>query len=229
MRGVLRQAPVVEPALTLPVFLRFYLPLMVTPLINFLAMPVSAAAMSRMPIALGSLAAWPALSGATFTLRSLGFAYNEVVVSQLDAYRPVPALRRFAWLLGGTTGALLLLAAATPLGALWFRDVAALPPETRGMATLALWLLVLSPTFSALQSWHQGVLVHSRRTKGITESVLALLVTTALVLGGGVWLQRWPGLYFAAAGLTFGIAAQVSWLSLRSRPAIATLIARDAG
>ena len=229
LRGALREAPAVSPALTMPAFLHFYLPLMVTPLINFLAMPVSAAAMSRMPLALGSLAAWPALSGATFTLRSLGFAYNEVVVSQLDAYRPVAALRRFAWILGLSTGALLLVAAATPLGGMWFRDVAALPAETRGIATLALWLLVLSPTFSALQSWYQGALVHSRRTHAITESVAALLVTTAIVLGTGVISQRQPGLYFAAAGLTLGIGTQVAWLSLRSRPAIAQVLARDAG
>lgn len=229
LREALRKAPVVTPALTMPAFLHFYTPLMVTPLINFLAMPVSAAAMSRMPLALGSLAAWPALSGATFTLRSLGFAYNEVVVSQLDAYRPVPALRRFAWILGLTTGSVLLIAAATPFGAMWFRDVAALPADTRGLAALALWLLILSPTFSALQSWYQGALVHSRLTRGITESVAALLVTTAIVLGAGVAMQRAPGLYFASAGLTLGIAAQVAWLSLRARPAIAQVIARDAG
>lgn len=228
LRETLPLAPAVSPPLTMPAFLHFYTPLMVTPLINFLAMPVSAAAMSRMPLALGSLAAWPALSGATFTLRSLGFAYNEVVVSQLDAYRPVPALRRFAWILGLATGGVLLIAAATPFGTMWFRDVAALPADTRGLAALALWLLILSPTFSALQSWYQGALVHSRLTHGITESVAALLVTTAIVLGTGVAMQRAPGLYFAAAGLTLGIAAQVAWLSLRARTAIAQVIARDA-
>lgn len=226
LRGPLRAAPPVTPALTMPAFLEFYLPLMATPTINFLAMPLSAAAMSRMPQALASLAAWPALSGATFTLRSLGFAFNEVVVAQLDAPRPVPALRRFAWTLGIATASLLALAALTPFGGAWFAKVAALPPELRTLATGALGWLALSPLFSALQSWHQGVLVHSRRTRGITESVVVLLLVSAVVYGTGVMTQRAPGLYFAAAGLTLGIGAQVAWLALRSRPRIAELEAR---
>src|SRR5262249_22378731 len=87
LRGPPASAAVRAPAappLTMARFLTFYTPLSLTPLLNYVALPLSSAAMSRMPNALESLAAWPVLSGSTFTVRSLGFAYNEVVVSLMD-------------------------------------------------------------------------------------------------------------------------------------------------
>ncbi len=224
----LRAAPLVTPALTLRAFLRFYLPLMLTPLINFIAMPLGSAAMSRMPRALDSLATWPVVSGASFTLRSMGFAFNEVMVSLLDHWRPLPALRRFAVLLATITSGLLLCAALTPVGLEWFRRVAALPADLLPLATVALAWLALTPAGSALQSYYQGILVHSRRTHAVTESVVVTLVATALVLTAGVVTQRGPGIHFAAAGLTVGVIVQVGWLALRSRAERAALRARDA-
>lgn len=62
-------------------FARFYLPLALTPLLTLVIQPIGALAMSRMPRALPSLAAWPGVYGLAFLLRSLGLAYNEVVVA----------------------------------------------------------------------------------------------------------------------------------------------------
>jgi hypothetical protein len=228
-RDELRAATPVAPPLRMRAFLHFYLPLMATPFINFLAMPLSAAAMSRMPLALESLAVWPALSGIAFTLRSVGFAYNEVVVSQLDAHRPVPALRRFAVLLSiGASGALALLA-LTPLGHAWFAGVSGLEPALAALAAGALPLLVLTPALSAWQSFWQGALMHSRRTRGVTESMVALLVATAVVLGAGIALAGPPGVAFAAGGLLAGNVAQAAWLALRGQREIARVAERDAG
>lgn len=224
----LRAAAPVTPALTLPAFLRFYLPLMVTPSINFLAMPLSAAAMSRMPLALESLASWPALSGIAFTLRAIGFAFNEVVVAQLDAHRPAPALRRFAVALSiGASGVLALLA-CTPLGGLWFSAVSGLEPALAALAAAALPLLALTPALSVWQSYWQGALVHSGRTRGVTESMVALLIVTVLVLWAGVAWNRPAGLYFAAGALLAGNAAQAAWLWRRGRHEYARIAARDA-
>ena len=109
-RGPLREATPVLPALTIGRFMRFYTPLMVTPLILFLASPLTSAAMSRMPRPLESLAAWPVITGLVFTLRSAGFALSEVVVAHLDDVGPWPTLRRFTVVLATATSALLLLA-----------------------------------------------------------------------------------------------------------------------
>jgi len=224
----LRSVPASATPLTLRGFLRFYLPLMVTPLISFIAMPLGAAAMSRMPRALDSLAAWPVLSGASFTMRSMGFAFNEVVVSQLDRWRPVPALRRFAVLLSVGSSALLVVAAASAMGPLWFSRVSALPAALVPLAMGGLWWLALSPATTAWQSYWQGAILHSRNTRGITESVVVLLAVTAAVLAAGVVWQGSPGIYFAAAGLTLGGAAQAAWLALRARTPLRALATRDA-
>lgn len=227
-RGALRAAPAVEPALTMRAFLRFYAPLSLTPLINFLAMPMAAAAMSRMPRAIDSLAVWPALSGIAFTLRSTGFAFNEVVVSQLEAYRPVPALRRFALLLSLATSGALVAIAVTPLGRAWFATVSGLPPSLATLAATGLVILALTPATSAWQSWWQGTLVHSRRTRGVTESVVVLIAVTALALGLGIAWQGPPGVWFAALGLLAGNLAQTAWLAWRARGEVALVVARDA-
>lgn len=226
-RRELRAAPPVVPPLGMPAFLRFYLPLMVTPSINFLALPLSAAAMSRMPLALDSLAVWPALSGIAFTLRALGFGFNEVVVAQLEARRPVPALRRFALLLSlGASGVLATLA-LTPLGRAWFSVVSGLEPELATLAAAALPLLALTPALSVWQSYWQGALVHSGRTRGVTESMLALLLLTSVVLGVGLAWGRPPGVFFAAGALLAGNTAQAAWLWWRGRHEIARVAARD--
>lgn len=228
-RGPLRHAPIVSPALDLAAFMRFYLPLMVTPTLNFLAMPLAAAAMSRMPRALESLASWPALGGIAFTLRSLGFAYNEVVVARLDAHRPVPALRRFAVLVSLGASGLLAVLAFSPLGHTWFTAVSGLEPPLAALAAAALPLLALTPALSVWQSYWQGALVHSRRTGGVTESMVALLAATALVLAIGIAWQGPAGLNFAAGALLAGNAAQAAWLWVRGRHEIHRVAARDAG
>lgn len=227
-RGELRAAPAVVPPLTTRAFLRFYLPLMITPSLNFLAMPLSAAAMSRMPVALESLAVWPALGGIAFTFRSMGFAFNEVVVSQLDARRPVPALRRFAIGLSLVASGLLAALSLGPLGHAWFVTVSGLQPELAALAARAFPLLAITPALSVWQSYWQGALVHSRRTQGVTESMIALLVATCVVLGAGIAWNRPAGIGFAAGGLLAGNAAQAAWLWWRGRHEVAAVAARDA-
>ena len=231
VRPVLRRhingkQPAGEP-LTLRAFLYFYVPLMLTPFINFFAMPLAAAGMSRMPAALESLAVWPVLNGIAFAMRSTGYALNEVVVAQLDLWRPVPALRRFTWILAAATSAPLLLMALSPLGMFWFQQVAALTPALGMLATAAFAMTIPLPAMAALQSLYQGVLVYSRRTQGITESVVALLLGTIGVLALGIAWQGPEGIMFAAAALVVGNAAQTGWVWWRARGELARLEARD--
>ncbi len=215
-RGALALAEPVAPPLTMGRFIHFYTPLSLTPLLNFIAMPLAAAAMSRMPNALESLAAWPVLSGSAFTLRSLGFAYNEVVVARLDDPRPGPALRRFAGGLSVVVTLVFILGAATRIGRAWFEHGAGLPPGLASLACTALVWLVPTGAVSVWQSYHQGLLVHAHHTRAITESMAVLLLATGAVLGIGVAWHSVPGLHFAALGLTVGGLAQVLWLARRS-------------
>jgi hypothetical protein len=224
----LRTAPPAEKPLTLGAFLRFYAPLAATPVIAFLAMPLASAAMGRMPRTLESLAAWPVVNGLTFTLRSVGFALNEVVVALLDRPHATQALKRFTFGLATLTSAALLLTAVTPLGTLWFVTLTALPIAILPLARVGLALSIAAPALSALQSWYQGVIVHSRRTRGVTESVVVYLLTIAAILGAGIAWGHVAGLWVAIVALIVGNATQVLWLRSRGRHVIRAFHTADA-
>jgi hypothetical protein len=204
-------------------FLHFYTPLALTPLFLFAGLPITSAALGRMPLALDSLAAWPVVNGLAFTVRSLGFAFNEVVVSLLEKPREAQALQRFAWGIAVVGSLALGFLAATPLASLYFADVSALPAHLRPLAGKALWILVPLPAITALQSLYQGALVHHRRTRAVTESVLVFLGILVLLQGAGVATQRWTGLHLAFVALVCANAAQLVWLWLRGRHAYVSL------
>jgi hypothetical protein len=204
-------------------FLRFYVPLAMTPVLALVALPIGSAAISRMPRALESLAVWPVINGLTFTLRSVGFAYNEVVVANLEGPRTVGPLVRFAGLLGTATSLVLALIAATPLSDLWFRTVSGLPDHLALLAGVAIWIPVLTPGLSVFMSWYQGVLVSTHRTRGITEAVALYLGVAGIVYGIGIGAAGPPGLYFGIGGMTAGMLAQTGWLAVRARAAFSEI------
>lgn len=220
VRTQIRTAPRTLEEVTMGSFLRFYVPLALTSLISFFVSPVNSAAMSRMPDDLASLAAWPVGFGLIFMLRSPGLAYNEVVVALLDRPGVFRILRRYAVLLAVGSSVLIVLITATPLAQLWLGDVMALSPRLLTLGRTALWLALPLPLLALLQSWYQGIIVNSQQTRGITESVALYFVVIGLVLGAGVALQRFAGLYVAVAGMVVASVAQVVWLWRRSRPAL---------
>lgn len=225
--GPLARSPVVSPALTRSAFRHFYLPLVLTSLLMLLAQPIGSAAMSRMPQALASLAAWSAVGGLLFMLRSAGMAFNEVVVALADRPRATAPLWRFARILMISFTALALVLAATPLAGLWFGAVMGLGPELADLARRALWLGVPLVALTVLQSWYQGILVNARRTRAISEAVAVYLVVNAALLGAGVMVGRIAGLYVAVAAMTVAATVQSIWLWRWSRGSLAALRAQD--
>jgi progressive ankylosis protein len=225
--GELRQAPRVFPELTLRDFLDFYIPLAMTSLLFLLVQPMGSAALSRLPRPLESLAVWPVVSGLIFMLRSAGVAYNEVVVALLDEPRSSPSLRRFTTLLTVSSTLLLFLVAATPLSELWFGGVQGLSPQLAALAVAGLWISLPMPGLSVLQSWYQGMMVHDRRTRGITESVVVFLVTSVGLLFAGVVWGGTVGLFIGLAVFVLANTTQTAWLWYRSRPAEQVVRQRD--
>jgi hypothetical protein len=224
----LKAAAPVKPPLTYPVFFQFYVPLVFTALLSLLAQPIGTAAVSRMPNALSSLAAWPVLSGLVFMVRSLGMAYNEVVVALLDRPSSLAVLRRFALMLATVSTGVLLVFAVTPLAEFWFGRLSALRPELAALALSGLWIALPLPALSVAQSWFQGIILNSRRTRIITESMALYLAILLAILFGGVAWGKAPGLYVGVIALTLSSIVQVGWLALRSRPAVRALRDRDA-
>jgi hypothetical protein len=227
VRIELQQASPVKPPLTSRSFLTFYIPLAMTSFLVLLSNPIGSAAISRMPEALASLATWTVVTGLISMFRSMGTAFNEVVVALLDEPYSSPNLKRFSIVLSMIGTAVLLLVAITPLSAWWFEQVSALPAHLADMARLGLWIALPLPALSVIQSWFQGAILHGRRTRGITEAVVIYLATSALILVGGVMWGNMVGLYIGLAALVASTFTQTVWLWLRSRPVIHQVAERD--
>lgn len=217
--GALRLAPALEVPLTFHSLVSFYTPLALTGLLNLLIDPIASAAFNRMPDNVDSLAAWPVVGGVLFFFRTLGIAYNEVVISLMDEPQAIRPLRRFTnWITAGSS-AVYLLVILTPLVDFWLNLVIRAPVEILPIVRVGLVIAAGIPAISVLQSWYQGLIMHSRRTRGITEAVVLYLCATAIVLAAGVAWGRITGLYVGWAAFSIAGTLQVAWLWYRSRPA----------
>lgn len=220
VRGPLAEAAAVEPRLTGRSFADFYVPLALTSLLLLVVQPMGAAAISRMPEALASLAVWPVVNGLVFLFRSVGYAYAEVVVALMDEPNADATLLRFASLLALGTGMATIAIAATPLSGVWFETVSGLSPHLADLARHAFWIGLLWAPLDVFRNYLQGRLVHARRTRGISESVGVFLVVSGALLFGGVVLQPGEGLVVAMVAFVSGTVAQVAWLAWRLRRAV---------
>ncbi len=227
--GPLAREEPVQPPLDWPTFRSFYVPLALTSLVSLLMQPIGSAAISRMPDALPSLAVWPVVSGLLFMLRSLGFAFNEVVVALLERPGAYAELVRFARRLSLWVTVVTALLAFTPLSRLWFGVVSGLEPELMELATLGFSFALLWPALDVLRNLFQGIIVHGRRTRSITESMVVFLAVSGALLAIGTGLQAFPALPYAMFSFVIGTAAQVGWLWWRSRPQLASLNAAASG
>jgi hypothetical protein len=227
LRNQLQPAPPVDPPLTQAAFMAFYLPLVMTSLISLLGNPIGSAALGRMPFPVESLALWQVLNGLIFMVRSLGIAYNEVVVALLEEVRSTRALRHFATYLIISTTLLWILLVATPFANTWFTRIMALDPELARLARLGAWIALPLPAISVLQSWFQGTILHSRKTGAVTEAVgIYLLANLATLILGIVW-GKTMGIFIGLGSLVLSSAVQTVWLWLRSRPALTEIRLRD--
>jgi len=198
-------------------FAKFYIPLSLTSLLNLIWQPIGSAALSRMPLAIESLAVWPVLTGLIFIIRSPAMAFNEVVVALLGERNAVRKLRRVAFGIGSTTTLLHLLFTATPLAMLWFEVVTGLNLELAVIGRIGLWIGLPLSGLNMILSWFQGALVHDKKTRGIPEAVSIYLITVSLLLFGGVIWGEVIGVYIGMASLGLAQFAQALWLWYRSR------------
>ncbi len=208
-------------------FFSFYIPLALTSFLSLVWQPIGSAALSRMPRALDSLAVWAVVSGLIFMLRSLGLAFNEVVVAILDQPGSSKELRKFSTNLSISLVGLHFILAATPLALLWFSYVSGLPPSLVELARIGFWFGLPMPILSVLQSWYQGALLYSRNTRGIPESMAIFLVTVLIILGLGVMMGEYTGLYVGLIGFSIANFTQTIWLWVRSRPIMKIVNKRD--
>jgi len=204
-------------------FAKFYIPLSLTSFLNLIWQPIGSAALSRMPMAIESLAVWPVLSGLVFMLRSPAMAFNEVVVALLGERHAVKELRRVALGMGWMTTIVHLGFVITPLSVLWFSTITGLSAELVEIGRIGLWIALPLPAMNMLLSWFQGALVHGKKTRGIPEAVAIYLVSVSLLLIGGVMWGEVIGLYVGMGALGLAQGAQTIWLWNKSRKIIVPL------
>jgi hypothetical protein len=203
--------------------LAFYIPLSLTSLLGLLALPIGAAGIARMPLALSSLAVWPVVGGLAFVFRSPGFAYNEVVLALLARPGAPAVLRRFAITISAATTAGLALFLVPGVSEWWFGRVTGLSPELAQLAQRSVIFALPMPALAVVQSWYQGLIMAGGRTRAVSEAVaLSLLVAVGLLVLGVLW-GRVGGIYLALGAFTVGELVRAGWLRSRSRDAWRTL------
>jgi len=74
------------------------------------------------------------------------------------------------------------------------------------------------PGLTAVQNWYQGLIVHSRRTRGVSEAMFIFLLAVGAVLVIGVIWGRFAGVYVGTVAFAIGTLLQTLWLWWRARP-----------
>jgi hypothetical protein len=217
-RPVIRKELISEPdkpVISNQALIKFYTPLALTSLLNMVWEPICSAALSRMPMALESLAVWPVVFGFIFIFRSTGIAYNEVVVALIGEDHNSRKLKQFAKFLWLGITISYLITALTPLATIWFRDIAAISMDLITIAKSAFLLGLPLGFMSVFQSLYQGSLVHNNQTNAVSEAVGISLLALAMILTIGVMINQITGLYIAMIAYSMAAITQVGWMNLR--------------
>ncbi len=224
VRNQLRQWEPADQHISLRYLLHFYVPLAMTNTINFIGRPLITLGLSRALLPLESLALWPVLMSLAFIFRSVGFAYQEVVVALWQDSSTYRVLRTFALVLAAIMSGLFFLLAATPLNAFWYAKISGLSPDLVALSQGPTLLLSLSAACAVLIAWQRGILVQLRRTQAITAAVaINLSVLTLTMIGGLHWLAV-PGIYLAAGATMLAFLCETLFLAWQTRSAPGQLL-----
>ena len=184
---------------------RFYYPLALTTLLSLGIHPVVTFFVGNSRMSLESLAVLPVIGALVFIFRSLGLAYQEVVIALIgDEYEGYPALRRFGIILGLGVAVGLCLIAWTPLAGIWFRGVSGLTEELAAFALTPTRILAIIPGLTALLSFQRAVMVVRSTTNRITWATIIEVSGTVVVLWVSIAFFDVVGAIAAAAALLLG-------------------------
>lgn len=200
--------------------LAFYIPLAMTSVLGLGVQPVVTFFVGHAREALASLAVLPVVSALVFVFRALGLAYQEVVIALAgEDGSGVPALRRFALLLGLTLSGALAAIAATPAARLWFEGVSGLTPELGSLARLPEMILIPIPAGTVWLCLERGILVARRRTTPVTWATAMEVLVIVVVLWITTVLAGMVGATAAALALLAGRMVSTAYLALSERRA----------
>ena len=184
---------------------RFYYPLALTTLLSLGIHPVVTFFVGNSRAPLESLAVLPVVGALVFIFRSLGLAYQEVVIALIgDEHEGYRCLRRFAIVLAVAVVAGLSLIAWTPLANVWFRIVSGLPEGLAIFALIPTRILAVIPGLTAILSFQRAIIVVRNTTSAITWATIIEVVGVVAVLWIAIALLDVVGASAAAAALLIG-------------------------
>jgi len=184
---------------------RFYYPLALTTLLSLGIHPVVTffVGNSRMP--LESLAVLPVIGSLVFIFRSLGLAYQEVVIALIgDEQEGYVPLRTFGILLSLGVAVGLSLIAWTPLAGVWFRNVSGLTDELAAFALTPVRILSIIPGLTAVLSFQRAVMVIRNTTNRVTLATIIEVAGTVVVMWVAISFLNAIGAVAAASALLIG-------------------------
>jgi progressive ankylosis protein len=167
-----------ESPLTWGGLLKFYTPLALTSFIILAVRPIITVGLARAAFPLESLAVWPVIISLLFVFRAQAISFQEVVVSLLKKGGDHLPFKRFLFKLALSLAALFYLVSLSPLGKIWFRDIAGLDPELMVFIPVPLIIISILPSMDAYIAWFRGLLI----TREKTGSIAAAVGLNALVL-----------------------------------------------
>ncbi|MBL7662637.1 hypothetical protein JNK13_07790 [bacterium] len=195
-------------------FMKFYMPLAIGTIIWIMSRPVTAAAVTRMPDAINSLAVWAAAGSPLFIFRSFGVSLCELIIALARYPESRPAIRRFTLWIGFYTTLGFLLFLISPLARLWFEDISGLEPELAKQGVNSLWICFCLPLSAALANYYEGLNIAAGKTKNMTYGVIAMVLSLLIVLGYGVFTQSSSGLTIAMFSFLVGCIAQLTVVAI---------------
>jgi hypothetical protein len=184
---------------------RFYYPLALTTLLSLGIHPVVTFFVGNSRMSLESLAVLPVIGSLVFIFRSLGLAYQEVVIALIgDEQEGYAPLRTFGLLLSLGVAVGLSLIAWTPLAGVWFRNVSGLTDELAAFAITPTRILAVIPGLTAILSFQRAVMVIRNTTNRVTWATIIEVVGTVVVMWIAISILNAVGAVAAAAALLIG-------------------------
>jgi progressive ankylosis protein len=214
--GIDAFVPAAAPAVTAPAYrdiAAFYYPLAVTSFIGLTVHPLLAFFMGRSAAPVESLAVFPVVHALSFLFRSVGFSFQEAAIALLGRRcEHLPALGRFATILGLGSSAAMALVAFTPLADVWFETVSGLPADLAAFAVTPARILVPLPALAVLLALQQAVLVQGRTTGPVSTATVLEVATIAVLFVAFGWGLDMTGVDAAMLALLGGRIIGNAWL-----------------
>lgn len=194
---------------------RFFLPIAAVPLLALTIPLIIVAAISRLPSAEDSLAAWPIAFGTVFLLRGPGLAFGDACLSLLKQEVPRAEITRLRGLLVIGMMTLCTVMAIPPIGGPILGTLYGVYGNQRELVVLIFAVGSLGPFLAVVQGWYQSQLFHRNHSMPLLEATIAAVVVVVGLGCTAPLVSRLPGAITMMAIYVLSQVTFVAWMRMR--------------